>query len=124
MDQAHAGELLDQFIPAGGLFLDTACCYCDRVPGASEAVSERLATCSGQGGAKTSSLRPKADLRFQAGGDRPAAYPADIEIDFFESLSNQQIDLLDLYWVHQDDERQPVQGIAVIGFGRDNGGKR
>ena len=119
----HAGELLDQCIFAGGNFR-----YCTLL--------RRLGPGRGAGGERTNDRHSAQDEAareprhgdqtriFRFGGGRLQTWAIVLisKIDLFEGLGYLQIDGIDLYRVHRDDESQPVRGIAVIGCGRDNRG--
>lgn len=119
VDQGRANALLDQFAALGGNFIDTARSYGDWIPDAPKGASERAV------GAWLKTRRRDDVVIATKGGffDLKAmdyqkrVTPAHIERDLQESLEHLQIDRIDLYWLHADDEAQPVQPVidALIG---------
>jgi aryl-alcohol dehydrogenase-like predicted oxidoreductase len=104
--------LLDAYVAHGGNFLDTALVYSDWLPG-ERSRSEKLI------GAWMKDRRNRMDLVLATKGCHPyldsmhipRLSRADIESDVNASLSHLQTDWIDLYWLHRDDPRQPVEAV-------------
>ena len=111
--QGRANALLDRFAELGGNFVDTARSYGDWIPDAPKGASERAV------GAWLKTKRRDdiviatkgAFFDIRAGDYQKRVTPAHIEQDLRESLEHLQIDTIDLYWLHMDDEAQPVGAV-------------
>lgn len=114
VDQGRADELLDQFTALGGNFIDTARAYGDWIPDAPNGASERAI------GAWLKS-RPRGEMVIATKGGffdlkkmdyQKRVTPAHIAQDLAESLEHLGVDTIDLYWLHADDETQPVGALV------------
>jgi len=112
VDTNTAFALLDQFVDAGGTFIDTARAYAIWAPagaGASEGVigawlktrktANKVVVASKGGHPEWSSLTT------------PRMTRADIETDCEASLSALGMEAIPLYWLHRDDPTQPVDAL-------------
>lgn len=112
LDQAAAWRLLDEFVAAGGNFVDTANVYGDWVPGQKSA-SEKVI------GAWLAVRRNRDQIVLATKGGHPRLEtmhisrlsPADIRFDVHQSLGHLRTDVIDLYWLHRDDPQRPVGEI-------------
>jgi aryl-alcohol dehydrogenase-like predicted oxidoreductase len=113
MDRTAAFALMDRFFEAGGDFIDTAKVYADWVPGTRSA-SEKVV------GESLKARGNRQDIILATKGshydlDTPTVQrlkPADILGDLNASLQHLQTDVVDLYWLHRDDPKQPVGEIV------------
>jgi aryl-alcohol dehydrogenase-like predicted oxidoreductase len=108
--EAESFALLDRFVALGGNFLDTARIYSDWVPGELRR-SERIL------GDWIAARRNRAQLVLATKGahpfidstDTPRTSAAEIRDDLEGSLRTLRTDIIDLYWLHRDDETRPVE---------------
>lgn len=111
--QADAFTLLDAFVDYGGNFLDTAEVYANWMPELPRSISERTL------GAWMDKRGNRARMLIGTKGAHPdlatmhisRLAPADIIHDLHGSLERLQTDVIDLYWLHRDDESRPVGEI-------------
>jgi aryl-alcohol dehydrogenase-like predicted oxidoreductase len=107
--------LLDAYHAAGGNWLDTAHCYAAWTPagaGCSErAIGEYLRR---RGNRSEWVLATKGGHPAMNGYDRPGVClsPQCIARDLDESLDRLGVEVVDLYWLHRDDERLGVDEIV------------
>lgn len=107
--EAESFALLDRFVALGGNFLDTARIYSDWVPGELRR-SERIL------GDWLAARRNRAQLVLATKGAHPfidspttpRTSAAEIRDDLEGSLRTLRTDVIDLYWLHRDDETRPV----------------
>ena len=113
LDEAASFALLDAFAAGGGNFLDTARVYGDWVPNSERSVSEKTV------GRWLASRKNRDQIVVATKGahwtfdapDVPRLQPADIQADLEGSLRDLQTDRIDLYWLHRDDPKTPVETI-------------
>ena len=112
MDEAASFQVMDAFREMGGNFIDTARLYGepDGVGfGASEKVIGKWLKargCRAQVLLATKGGHPPLDDMEQGRLDR-----ASLEADLSASLRDLGVERIDLYWLHRDDERLPVEEI-------------
>lgn len=111
-----AVRLLERFLELGGNFVDTAHCYSFWVPGAGAGSSERqLGAAMRQLGCRdrlvvaTKGGHPAGDEAYP----RPDAYmaPELVSQDLADSLERLGLATIDLYLLHRDDPRVPVDEV-------------
>lgn len=115
VSETDALALLDAYVERGGNFLDTALVYSDWLPG-ERSRSEKLI------GAWLKARRHRARLVLATKGGHPPLNDmragrlgrADLEADLNASLTHLQTDVIDLYWLHRDDVRRPVEEIVEV----------
>ncbi|HEX9018372.1 MAG TPA: aldo/keto reductase [Anaerolineaceae bacterium] len=113
IDREAAFDLLDQYLDAGGNFIDTAKIYNDWVPGETSR-SEKII------GAWIQSRGNRQKIILATKGAHPnldhmeiqRLSPAEITADLEASLRHLQTDVIDLYWLHRDDVNRPVEEIV------------
>lgn len=107
--EAESFALLDRFVALGGNFLDTARIYSDWVPGELRR-SERILGdwIAARGHRNRLVLATKGAHPFIDSLDRPRTAAAEIRDDLEGSLRTLRTDVIDLYWLHRDDETRPV----------------
>lgn len=106
-DQAYA--VLDRFMAAGGMMIDTADVYSAWVPGHQGGESETLLGewMKSRGNRDDVLIATKVGMLAGEGGDKlePARIAAAIEA----SLARLQTDYVDLYYAHRDDADTPLE---------------
>jgi aryl-alcohol dehydrogenase-like predicted oxidoreductase len=124
IDEATSFLMLDQFLDAGGTFLDTALVYADWVPGGqyiSELTLGRWLHSRGARGhthvATKGGHPPLKDMQLSR------LSQAEIAADVETSLRNLQLDTIDLYYLHRDDPARPVEDIVESLHGLVESGK-
>jgi aryl-alcohol dehydrogenase-like predicted oxidoreductase len=113
IDEATSFALLDQFVEAGGNFLDTAAIYADWTPagkGSSErTIGKWLRSHPGDYVLATKGGHPEI-----ATMEVPRLTKEQVGTDLDQSLSNLGVEQIDLYYLHRDDPSTPVADI--LGF--------
>lgn len=111
MDQPY--ELLDAYLDMGGNFIDTAWVYANWLPGerhSSEKTIGRWLKAHNIPRDKvvigTKGAHPEMETMHI-----PRVTPDDIRLDVQTSLANLQVDAIDLYYLHRDDETKPLEPI-------------
>ena len=111
MDQPY--DLLDAYLDQGGNFIDTAWVYANWLPGERHSSEKTIGRwMKAHNIARdavviaTKGAHPEMETMYM-----PRVTPADIKLDVQTSLSNLQLDTIDLYYLHRDDESQPVEPI-------------
>ena len=101
-------EQLDRYVDAGNL-IDTAHVYGDWVPGkrgrSEQVIGRWLASrrCRDRVVISTKGAHPRLTSM-----DLPRVSPREIQLDLEESLRCLQTDVIDLYFLHRDDQARPV----------------
>ncbi len=112
---AEAFAVFDRYLELGGTFIETARVYSDWVPG-ERGRSERIL---GDWMASRK-VRDRVILSTKGGHPligipdvpwSPRLSPAELAIDVAASLAALRTDVIDLYYLHRDDERIPVSEI-------------
>lgn len=104
-----AFQILDEYVAAGGNTLDTARVYADWVPGGSGASEQTVGEWLAHSGKRKHVL-----ISTKGGHPRLESMRVgrlnldDVSRDLEESLRVLAVDRVDLYWLHRDDEEQPV----------------
>lgn len=124
IDEKTSFALLDQYIDAGGEWIDTADCYAFwHDPSGHGGQSEELL---GRWFARRPGVRERVKLATKAGWEplHPGGYPTSVEsLDqagianaLSTSLRRLGVDHIDLYWAHRDDRSTPLEEtIAAFG---------
>ncbi len=112
LPQDEAFRLLDLFVELGGNFLDTALVYANWLP-IERSISEktlgiwmRARKNRGKIVVATKGAHPELSTM-----DIPRMSPEEITGDVEASLSHLQVETIDLYYLHRDDPRRPVEEI-------------
>jgi len=114
-DEAASFALLDAFVEAGFNLIDTADAYSAWVPGnqggESEAIIGRWLKRSGR--------RDQVLIATKVGKwkERPGLSPENINAAVEDSLHRLQVDTIDLYQAHEDDDATPLEA-TLAAFGR------
>ena len=114
-DQEKSFEILDDFVRAGGNFIDTANVYCKWLEGhgnCSEQIIGRWLKARGARG-KVIVATKGAHYSFENPG-RSRVNREDIRADLDESLRTLGTEVIDFYWLHRDDPEKPVEEIVDI----------
>ena len=113
LDRAASFALLDRYVELGGAFLDTARVYGDWVPNIERSVSEKTIGLwlKERGNRDSLVIGTKGAHWLMDKPDIPRLQPADIVSDLDGSLRDLQTDRIDLYWLHRDDPKTPVETI-------------
>ncbi|MEO7241985.1 MAG: aldo/keto reductase [Variovorax sp.] len=107
-----AFEIIDAYVAAGGNTLDTARCYADWVPGGQGASERTLGAWLRERGARANVListkggHPRFDSM-----QRGRLSHDEVASDLAQSLETLEVERIDLYWLHRDDESQPVEKV-------------
>ncbi len=108
-NQATSYQLLDQYVEAGGNFIDTANIYAHWVPGGRGGESEALL---GRW-MKERHNRPQLFLASKVGFEYPAVERGlkaeQIEAECHKSLKRLGVDTIDLFYAHVDDRNTPLE---------------
>lgn len=122
LSEKESFALLDAFADAGGNFIDTAVLYGSGNKGIGESMSEKTI---GKWMRQTS--RPiivaTKGGHYDLVTKRARVTPEEIIKDVEKSLMNLGIDRIDLYYLHRDDERRPVNEIMDTLFWLRKAGK-
>jgi len=112
LDQDRSFALLDAFLESGGNFIDTAHVYADWIEGNEPSSSEKTI------GRWLRSRRPSGVVVATKGGHPPLSDPhvprleaAALRRDVEESLDYLGRSTLDLFYVHRDDPKRPVEDV-------------
>jgi aryl-alcohol dehydrogenase-like predicted oxidoreductase len=113
LDQAASWRLLDEFVDAGGNFIDTANIYGDWIPG-TKSSSEKVigAWLAARGKRERMVVATKGAHPLLASMHVPRCAPHEIVHDIEQSLGHLQTDVIDLYWLHRDDPARPTGEIV------------
>ena len=107
-----AFQMMDSFIEAGGNCIDTARVYAQWLPGGKGASEKVIGEWL-----KSRGIRDKVIISTKGGHpplgkmDQGRLSRECIESDLDESLKALQTDYIDIYWLHRDDIKRPVEDI-------------
>jgi len=110
-DAATAYQLLDQYVEAGGSFLDTANIYARWVPGYVGGESETLLGKWMRQRHNRSGLFLASKVGFEMPGVERGLRASQIEEECEKSLRRLGVDTIDLYYAHVDDRSTSVEEI-------------
>jgi len=115
LDEAQAFEILDSFAQSGGNFIDTANVYGKWIPGAGNC-SELLIGkwLKSRNACKTMVVATKGAHPLLDDMGTPRVNAGAINEDLAESRQALRLDVIDFYWLHRDDEGQPIEAIIDI----------
>lgn len=107
-----AFQILDAYVAAGGNMLDTARFYAEWVPGGSGASERTIGQWLARSGARSRVLiSTKGGHPRLESMQRSRIDLEEISRDLDESLKALDVEYIDIYWLHRDDENQPVEKI-------------
>lgn len=108
-DEATSYQLLDQYVEAGGTFLDTANIYACWVPGYVGGESEVLLGRWMKERRNRQQIFVASKVGFEMPGVERGLRAAQIEAECEKSLKRLGIESIDLYYAHIDDRRTPLE---------------
>lgn len=113
LDHQRACALLEQFRAAGGNLVDTAHCYAAWLPGGDGASERALGAALRVVGRAEFIVATKGGHPGMTGYPRPERYldPDTLRRDLDESLDRLGFAPIDLYYLHRDDPRVPVDEL-------------
>jgi aryl-alcohol dehydrogenase-like predicted oxidoreductase len=112
VDRATAFQLLDEFVAAGGNFIDTANVYGDWVPGTKSSSEKMIGAWLAERGQRDKIvIATKGAHPLLASMDVPRCAPHEIVHDIEQSLRHLKTDVIDLFWMHRDDPTRPAGEI-------------
>lgn len=113
LDHQRACALLEQFRAAGGNLVDTAHCYAAWLPGGDGASEQALGAALRDLGRADFVVATKGGHPGMAGYPRPERYldPDTLRRDLDDSLARLGFAPVDLYYLHRDDPRVPVDEL-------------
>lgn len=114
-DQEKSFEILDDFVRAGGNFIDTANVYCKWLEGHGNCSEQIIGRWLKARGAREKVIvaTKGAHYSFENPG-RSRVNREDIRADLDESLRTLGTEVIDFYWLHRDDPEKPVEEIVDI----------
>lgn len=124
IDRDASFALLDQYLEAGGNFIDTAKIYNDWVPGETSRSEKIIGDWMWERGNRqkiilaTKGAHPNLEHM-----DVQRLSPQDITGDVEASLHHLKTDVIDLYWLHRDDALRPVEEIIDTLYAQVQAGK-
>ncbi len=108
-DEATSFRLLDQYVDAGGTFLDTANIYAAWVPGCQGGESEALLGRWMKARRNRDRLFLATKVGFEYADVARRLAPEDIRRECDRSLQRLGVDSIDLYYAHVDDRQTPLR---------------
>ncbi len=112
-DQATSYQLLDQYVAAGGTFLDTANIYARWVPGYAGGESEILLGRWMRERKNRGQMFVASKVGFEMPGVERGLRAAQIEAECEKSLRRLGVETIDLYYAHVDDRRTPQEEVMA-----------
>jgi aryl-alcohol dehydrogenase-like predicted oxidoreductase len=109
VDEATSFSLLDAWLDAGFNFIDTADVYSTWVPGHAGGESETVIGKWLKRGGRRERVVIATKVGMDMGGGRVGLRPGYIRRAVEDSLRRLQVDCIDLYQSHKDDENTPVE---------------
>lgn len=124
IDRQDAFLLLDTFVEHGGTFIDTAKIYNDWIPGESSRSEKVIGEWMRLRKNRYSIILATKGAHFHLSTPHiPRLAPEEIISDLDTSLQNLQTNTIDLYWLHRDDPRRPIEEIMRTLFSQVQAGK-
>ncbi len=112
IDLTTSFRMLDAFMEQGGNFLDTAAVYANWLPGERNISEKTLGQWLKERGARDQMIVATKGAHPELSSMQVSRMaPADIRHDVDTSLKNLQTEIIDLYWLHRDDPKRPVEVI-------------
>jgi aryl-alcohol dehydrogenase-like predicted oxidoreductase len=108
VERATAFRLLDEFVAAGGNFIDSANVYGDWVPGTKSSSEKMIGAWLAERGQRDKMvIATKGAHPLLSSMHIPRCAPHEIIHDIEQSLRHLQTDVIDLYYLHRDDPTRP-----------------
>ncbi len=112
IDLATSFQMLDAYVEQGGNFLDTAAVYANWLPGERNISEKALGKWLKERGTRDQMIVATKGAHPELSSMHISRMaPADICHDVDTSLKNLQTEIIDLYWLHRDDPKRPVEEI-------------
>ncbi|MDD5602810.1 MAG: aldo/keto reductase [Eubacteriales bacterium] len=116
LGQEESFALLDAFYEAGGNFIDTAKIYSDWRPGERSVSEKTIGRWMKARGNRNNLVVTTKGAHTEMQGNKiirgsMRLSEKDITYDLESSLQSLQVNCIDLYWLHRDDEKRPVSEI-------------
>jgi aryl-alcohol dehydrogenase-like predicted oxidoreductase len=112
MNESDSQKQMDEFLDLGGNFIDTAHVYGDWAEGKTSPSEKAIGQWFQKSGKRSSVvLATKGAHPLWTNMSVPRVHASDIAIDLEESLRYLKTDYIDLYFLHRDDRKVPVQEI-------------
>jgi aryl-alcohol dehydrogenase-like predicted oxidoreductase len=108
-DEQLSYRLLDQYVDAGGAFIDTANIYAHWVPGGKGGESEVLLNRWMKARKNRDRLFIATKVGFEMPGVERGLRASQIKAECDKSLTRLGVDTIDLYYAHVDDLRTPME---------------
>lgn len=108
-DEATSCQLLDQYLEAGGTFIDTANIYAHWIPGGVGGESEALLGRWMKERRNRGQLFLASKVGFEYPGVERGLKAEQIEAECDKSLKRLGVDTIDLYYAHVDDYNTPLE---------------
>lgn len=108
-DEATSFALLDQYVDAGGRFIDTANIYADWIPGGRGGDSEDVLGRWMKARGNRDDLFIATKVGFPYGDVAQGLTPQQVATECDKSLQRLGIDTIDLYYAHVDDRQTPLR---------------
>ena len=113
MNEAQSFEILDAYATAGGNFIDTANVYCKWVPGLGNCGEVIIGRWLRARNAYNSMIVATKGAHPCVNGTEPRRLnKTAITEDLDESRRALGLETIDFYWLHRDDEEQPIEEIV------------
>jgi aryl-alcohol dehydrogenase-like predicted oxidoreductase len=112
-DEATSFRLLDQYVDAGGTFIDTANIYAHWVPGGKGGESEALIGRWMKARRNRDKLFLATKVGFNYPGVAQSLAPQLVQQECERSLQRLGVDSIDLYYAHVDDRQTPLRDTMV-----------
>lgn len=124
INRQDAFLLLDAFVDHGGTFIDTAKIYNDWIPGESSRSEKVIGEWMRLRKNRQSIVLATKGAHFHLATPHiPRLAPDEIISDLDASLQHLQTNTIDLYWLHRDDPRRPIEEIMNVLFSQVKVGK-
>ncbi len=112
LDRAASWQLLDEFVEAGGNFIDSANVYGDWVAETKSSSEKMIGSWLAEGSNRDKVVvATKGAHPLLSSMNVPRCAPHEIVHDIEQSLGHLQTDRIDLYWLHRDDPARPAGEI-------------
>ncbi|MBE7550539.1 MAG: aldo/keto reductase [Anaerolineales bacterium] len=108
-DEETSRQLLDQYLEAGGTFIDTANIYAHWIPGGNAGESEALLGRWMKERRNRQQLFLASKIGFQYPGVERGLKAEQIEAECDKSLKRLGVETIDLYYAHVDDRNTPLE---------------
>jgi aryl-alcohol dehydrogenase-like predicted oxidoreductase len=113
LDREAVFQVLDVYTDGGGNFIDTANVYCRWIPGLANSSEEIIGEWLESRSAKNKVIIATKGAHYDLQAPHVSRVTkADIRQDLTQSMNTLGLDRIDLYWLHRDDQKKPVEEIV------------